>query len=75
MKKKSHPTICPLCACSQSRTLSTGAAVQIHEFLELLSDNFMAVYGRDIYRHYGKRTKRNINAREPWKGDCTGELF
>lgn len=75
MRKTKHQSICPLCACTQTRTLSTQAAVQIHEFLDLISENFMAIYGREIYRHYGKRAKRNVNAHEPWKGDCTDELF
>lgn len=73
--KKKHKSFCALCACTQTRTLSTQAAVQIHEFLEVLSENFMAEYGHRIYRHYGKRAKRNINVQEPWNGDCTGELF
>jgi uncharacterized protein YktB (UPF0637 family) len=75
MKTDKHQCVCPLCACTQTRSLSTKAAVKIHEFLELISENFMAVYGREIHRHYAKRAKRNINVNEPWKGDCTDELF
>jgi len=75
MKKRKHQCVCPLCDCAQTRTLSTEAAVQIHEFLEVMAENFMARYGREIYRHYGKRAKRNINVQEPWNGDCTDELF
>jgi len=45
------------------------------EFLEALTENLMAQYGREIHRHYAKRAKRNINVNEPWKGDCTDELF
>ncbi len=70
-KHKSHP----LCACTQNRTLSTQAAVHILEFLEAFTENFIVQYGRQIHRHYAKRAKRSINVQEPWKGDCTGELF
>ncbi len=70
-KNKSHA----LCACTQNRTLSTQAAVHILEFLEEFTENFMVQYGRQIHRHYAKRAKRSINVQEPWKGDCTGELF
>ena len=72
--KKKHK-FCPLCACTQTRSLSTEAAVQIHEFLEVIAENFMAIHGHTIYRHYGKRAKRNINVHEPWKGDCTDDTF
>lgn len=73
--KKKHKSFCALCACTQTRTLSTEAAVQIHEFLEVIAENFMAIYGRTIYRHYEKSAKRNINVHEPWKGDCTDDTF
>ena len=75
MKKKKYPCVCPLCAGAQTRTLSTEAAVQVHEFLEVIAENFLDRYGRSIYRHYAKRAKRNINPHEPWKGGCTDELF
>ncbi len=75
MKKKKHIHLCPLCACTQTRTLKTAAAVHMLEFLEAFTENLMAQYGREIHRHYAKRAKRNINLHEPWKGDCTGELF
>ena len=75
MKRKKHNPLCPLCACSQTRTLSTQAAVHMLEFLEAFTENLMAQYGREIHRHYAKRATRNINSHEPWKGDCTGELF
>ena len=75
MKQKKPRHLCPLCACTQTRTLSTKAAVRLLEFLEAFADNLMAQYGREIHRHYAKRAKRNINVHEPWKGDCTGELF
>jgi uncharacterized protein YktB (UPF0637 family) len=75
MKKKKHIHLCPLCACAQTRTLSTQAAVHMLEFLEAFTGNLMAQYGSEIHRHYAKRAKRNINVHEPWKGDCTGEPF
>jgi len=75
MKKTKHNPLCPLCACTQTRTLSTKAAVHMLEFLEAFTENLMAQYGREIHRHYAKRAKRNINLQEPWKGDCTGEPF
>ena len=75
MKKTKLKALCPLCACTQTRTLSTKAAVHMLEFLETFTDNLMAQYGREIHRYYAKRAKRNINLHEPWKGDCTGELF
>lgn len=75
MKKTKHKALCPLCACAQTHTLSTQAAVYMLEFLEAFTENLMAQYGREIYRHYAKRAKRNINLHQPWKGDCTGELF
>lgn len=75
MKKKKHNPPCSVCACTQTRTLSTQAAVHMLEFLQAFTDNLMAQYGREIHRHYAKRAKRNINVHEPWRGDCSGELF
>jgi hypothetical protein len=75
MKKKKHQSICLLCACAQNRTLSAEAAVEIHEFLEVIAENFMATYGHRINRYYAKRAKRNINALEPWRGDCSDDQF
>jgi hypothetical protein len=75
MKKTKRNPLCPLCACPQTRMLSTQAAVHMLEFLEAFTENLMAQYGREILRHYAKRAKRNINVHEPCKGDCTGELF
>jgi hypothetical protein len=75
VKKTKHKALCPLCACTQTRTLSTQAAVRTLELLEAFTDNLMAQYGPEIHRHYAKRPKRNINSHEPWKGDCTDELF
>jgi len=72
--KKKHKSQ-PLWACTHNRTLSTQAAVQLLEFLEAFTENFMVQYGRQIHRHYAKRAKRSINVQKPWKGDCTDELF
>jgi hypothetical protein len=66
MKKKyRHP--CPVCACTETRPLSDEAAVEIHEFLEVIAANFLSRYGQRIYRHYAKRAKRNPNSQQPWK--------
>jgi hypothetical protein len=73
--KKKQKYFCPLCACTQTRTLSAEAAVQIHEFLEVIAANFMAIHGRKICHNYEQRAKRNINVHEPWKSNCTGEPF
>lgn len=64
-KKNKYP--CPMCACTETRTLSDEAAVEIHEFLEVIAANFLSRYGQRIYRHYEKRAKRNLNAQQPWK--------
>jgi hypothetical protein len=64
-KKNKYP--CPMCACTETRTLSDEAAVEIHEFLEVIAANFLSRYGQRIYRHYEKRVKRNLNAQQPWK--------
>ena len=65
--KKKYRYPCPMCACTETRTLSDEAAVEIHEFLEVISANFLSQYGERIYRHYAKRAKRNLNAQQPWK--------
>jgi len=74
MKKSKHKSH-PLCVCTQTRTLSTQAAVQVLEFLEAFTENFMTQYGSKIHRHYAKLAKRKINVHEPWKVDCTDEIF
>lgn len=75
MKKTKRRPLCPLCASTQTHTLSTQAAAHMLEFLQAFTENLMAQYGREIHRHYAKRVKRNINLHEPWKGDCTDEPF
>ena len=56
-----------MCACTQTRTLSDEAAVEIHEFLDVIAANFLSRYGQRIYHHYSKQAKRNLNAQQPWK--------
>jgi hypothetical protein len=58
---------CPLCACDKTRTLSDEAAVEIHEFLETITANFLNRYGHRIQRHYTRRIRKNINVQQPWK--------
>ena len=57
---------CPMCSCIETRTLSDEAAVEIHEFLEVIAANFLSQYGHRIYRNYAKRAKRNLNEQQPW---------
>ena len=66
--KKKHRHSCPMCACTETSTLSDEAAVEIHEFLEVIAAHFLSQYGQRIYRHYAKRAKRNLNVQQPWKG-------
>ena len=55
-----------MCACTETRQLSDEAAVEIHEFLEVIAANFLSRYGHRIYRHYTKQAKRNLNDKKPW---------
>lgn len=76
MKKKTkHHYPCPMCACTPTRTLSDEAAVQVHEFLEVIATNFMSHYGQRIYRHYAKRAKHQHNHEKPWVSPYEGEPF
>ncbi len=56
-----------MCSCTETRTLSDEAAVEIHEFLELIAANFLSRYGQRIYRHYAKQANPSINADKPWR--------
>ena len=56
-----------MCACTETRQLCDEAAVEIHEFLEVIAANFLSRYGHRIYRHYNKRSKRNLNDKKPWQ--------
>ena len=66
--KKKHRYPCPMCAGTETRTLSDEAAVEIHEFLEVIAANFLSQYGQRIYRHYARRTNHNLNAQQSCKG-------
>jgi len=65
--KKKHKHQRGLCLCEYTPALSDEAAVQIYEFLQLMSASLMARYGGRIERHYAKKTQRNITELEPWK--------
>ena len=74
--KKSKPRYqCLMCACTQTPTLSDEAAVEIHEFLEVIAANFLKCYGQRIYRHYAKRAKHQFNNEKPWENPHNGEPF
>lgn len=73
MKKTQHRYPCPMCNCTETRTLSDQSAVEIHEFLEVIAANFLNRYGHRIYRHYAKQAKRNVNEQQPWRN--TDEPF
>lgn len=64
-----------MCACTQTRTLSDEAAVEIHEFLEVIAANFLSRYGQRIYRHYARQTKRQFKTEKPWENPHSGEPF
>mgnify|MGYP003618581707 FL=1 len=65
--KKKHKHQRGLCLCEYTPALSDEAAVQIYEFLQLMSASLMARYGGRIERHYAKKTRRNITELDPWK--------
>ena len=66
MKPKHHYP-CPMCDCDKTRTLSDESAVEIYEFLEVISANFLSRYGHRIERHYASLARRNINEQQPWR--------
>ena len=41
--------------------------MEIYEFLEAISANFLSRYGHRIERHYAKLASRNINEQQPWR--------
>ena len=73
--KTKHRYPCAMCSCTQTRSLSDEAAVEIHEFLEVFAANFLSQYGQRIYRHYAKRAKRQFNSEKPWDHPHAGEPF
>lgn len=62
-----HQYPCPMCEGDKTRTLSDESAVEIHEFLEAISANFLSRYGHRIQRHYASLARRNINEQQPWR--------
>ena len=67
MKKKKQKHLRGLCLCQYSPTLSDEAAVQIHEFLQVIGSSLLARYGSRIERHYAKKSKPNLKELEPWR--------
>lgn len=63
--KNQYP--CPMCDCDKTRRLSDESAVEIHEFLEVISANFLSRYGHRIQRHYARLAARNIDDHQPWR--------
>ena len=53
--KKKHKQQRGLCLCEYTPALSDEAAVQIHEFLQVISTSLLARYGGRIERHYAKK--------------------
>jgi hypothetical protein len=64
--KKKHKQQHGLCLCEYAPALSDEAAVQIHEFLQVMSASLLARYGGRIERHYAKKTKPSVKELDPW---------
>ena len=64
--KKKHKQQRGLCLCEYSPALSDEAALQIHEFLQVISTALLARYGGTIERQYAKKSKPNVKNLEPW---------
>jgi hypothetical protein len=64
--KKKHKQQRGLCLCEYTPALSDEAAVEIFEFLQVISSTLLARYGSRIERHYAKKTKPNLKELEPW---------
>ena len=71
--KKKHKRQRGLCLCEYTSALSDEAAVQIHEFLQVMSASLLARYGGRIERYYAKKPKPNVKELEPWS--YSGEPF
>ena len=65
--KKKHKQQHGLCLCEYTPALSDEAAVQIHEFLQVISTSLLARYGGRIERHYAQKAKPNVNELVPWR--------
>jgi len=64
--KKKHKRPSGLCLREYTPALSDEAAVEIFEFLQVISSTLLARYGSRIERHYAKKTKPNLKELEPW---------
>ncbi len=56
-----------LCLCEYTPALSDKAAVEIFEFLQVISTSLLARYGGRIERHYAQKAKHNVKKLEPWR--------
>ena len=73
MGRAKHRYPCPMCDRAETRTLSDEAAVEIHEFLEVIAANFLSRYGERTYRPHTQQAKRHVNPDKPWLN--SNELF
>jgi hypothetical protein len=64
--KKKHKKQRGLCLCEYTPALSDEAAVQIFEFLQVMSASLLTRYGSCIERHNTQKTKLNVKALDPW---------
>lgn len=64
--KKKHKHQRGLCLCGYAPALSDEAAVQIHEFLQVMSASLLARCGGRIERYYAKKSRPNGKELEPW---------
>ena len=65
--KKKHKRPSGLCLCEYTPALSDEAAVEIFEFLQVISTSLLARYGSRIERHYAHKAKPNVNELVPWR--------
>ena len=65
--KKKHKRPSGLCLCEYTPALSDEAAVEIFEFLQVISTSLLARYGSRIERHYAKKAKPNVKELVPWR--------
>ena len=64
-KKQKHQH--GLCLCEYTPALSDEAAVEIFEFLQVISTSLLARYGARIERHYDQKANPNVKKLEPWR--------
>ena len=65
--KKKHKRQSGLCLCEYTPALSDEAAVEIFEFLQVISTSLLARYGSRIERHYAKKAKPSVKELVPWR--------